>query len=199
MKVKSKVIFAFTVLCSVLVFLSFTAPIFRTLSYGGGFTATARYITNSLLTDLPYLLLPVCAVSGFFLERQKRVFKILSAVLALFMLLKAYSYMLPSFFAVPKDLIGAVYQLIGHIHTALFCLLIAASAILQLFSPKFKKTKLIVFFAALLMNIAVALFIIFYCKTGLQSIIILLSQTFLMLPAFYDGFSLRTEKITQCV
>lgn len=198
MKVKSKVIFAFTVLCSVLVFLSFTAPIFRTLSYGGGFTATARYITNSLLTDLPYLLLPVCAVLGFFLERQKRAFKILSAVLALFMLLKAYSYMLPSF-AVPKYLVGAVYQRIEYIRSALFCLLIAASAILQLFSPKFKKTKLIVFFAALLMNIAAALFIIFYCKTGLQSIIILLSYTFLMLPAFYDGFSLRTEKITPCV
>lgn len=198
MKVKSKVIFAFTVLCSVLVFLSFTAPIFRTLSYGGGFTATARYITNSLLTDLPYLLLPVCAVSGFFLERQKRVFKILSAVLALFMLLKAYSYVISSF-TVPKYLVGAAYQRIEYIRSALFCLLIAASAILQLFSPKFKKTKLIVFFAALLMNIAVALFIIFYYKTGLQSIIILLSQTFLMLPAFYDGFSLSTEKITPCV
>ena len=196
MKVKSKVIFAFTVLCSVLVFLSFTAPIFGTLSYGGGFTATARYITNSLLTDLPYLLLPVCAVLGFFLERQKRAFKILSAVLALFMLSEAYSYMTISW---PKYLVGAVYQRIEYIRSALFCLLIAASAILQLFSPKFKKTKLIVFFAALLMNIAAALFIIFYYKTGLQSIIILLSQTFLMLPAFYDGFSLRTEKITPCV
>lgn len=198
MNVKYKVIFAFTVLCSVLVFLSFTAPILRTLSYGGGFTATARYITNSLLTDLPYLLLPVCAVLGFFLERQKRVFKILSAVLALFMLLKAYSYVISSF-TMPKYLVGAAYLRIEYIHPALFCLLIAASAILQLFSPKFKKTKLIVFFAALLMNIAAALFIIFYYKTGLQSIIILLSQTFLMLPAFYDGFSLRTEKITPCV
>lgn len=196
MKAKNLTVFVFTAVCSLILVLGSLGPLH--IIAESGFGPAAKYIINTFITKFPALIFPLYAVLSFFLDRQKKPFKILSAVLILFMLVNIYSQIV-TFAGIPKYIEGTFLMKLSAVHMSLYYSAVAASAILQLFTPRFKKTKLIIFFAAAIINIAAALLIIIGYKTGLNETVVLLIQAFLLFPAFYDGFSLRAEKNTPCV
>lgn len=198
MKIKSAALFILTCLCAAVIMLPSLFDIFRPLFIGNYFAEYfvqyLRYFINTLLTNAHMLLLAVCAVLGFFLDRRKRPFKILAFILAFFMLSSAYSQIHMMYFGIPKYLEGKFLLQAGCIHTALYYLAITVTAVFQLFTPRFKKTKLIIFFAVLLINTVLALLIIFFYKTGLYETITLFSQSFLLFPAFCTDISFRPQQ-----
>ena len=197
MKIKSAALFILTCLCATVIMLPSLFDIFRPLFIGNYFAEYfvqyLRYFINTLLTNAHMLLLAVCAVLGFFLDRRKHPFKILAFILAFFMLLNAYSQ-IHACFSRPKYAAGQLLLQAGCIHTALYYLAITVTAVFQLFTPRFTKTKLIIFFAVLLINTVLALLIIFFYKTGLYETITLFSQSFLLFPAFCTDISFRPQQ-----
>ncbi len=207
MKTKSLSILAF---CGIIVGL-LQAHYYSLLSYSMIFIRaeldrnSLLYVFNTDITPIAVIFLSVFTVLGFFLDRQKFPFKCLSVLLVI--ITAAGSIGTIKFFAVPiingklADLLNSIvlFDLLLIIMRFTISIAVISSALLQLFYPKFKTVKLVIFITAAAVNLILAVILLILSGLAyLEKSFYILAQTFLILPAFYDGFSLRTEKITPC-